>query len=52
MNFLSIFAKNGQSNLVFGLVLFLESKGPYLLDECMLWSNIYENPLANCKASS
>ena len=30
-NFLSIFAKNGQSNLVLVLVLVLESKGPYLL---------------------
>ena len=29
-NFLSIFAKNGQSNLVLVLVLVLESKGPYL----------------------
>ena len=28
-NFLSIFAKNGQSNLVLVLVLVLESKGPY-----------------------
>ena len=29
-NFLSIFAKNGHSNLVLVLVLVLESKGPYL----------------------
>ena len=28
-NFLSSFAKNGQSNLVLVLVLVLESKGPY-----------------------
>ena len=28
-NFLSIFAKNGQPNLVLILVLVLESKGPY-----------------------
>ena len=28
-NFLSIFAKNGQLNLVLVLVLVLESKGPY-----------------------
>ena len=28
-NFLSIFAKNGQSNLVLVLVLVLESEGPY-----------------------
>ena len=28
-NFLSIFAKNGQSNLVLVFVLVLESKGPY-----------------------
>ena len=29
MNFLCIFAKNGQSNLVFVLVLLLEPKCPY-----------------------
>ena len=28
-NFLSIFAKNGQSNLIHVLILVLESKGPY-----------------------
>ena len=49
---MSIFGKNGQSNLVLVLVLVVESKGPYILDECTLWSNIYENPLANCKTSS
>ena len=32
-NFLNIFAKNGQSNLVLILVLVLESKGPYYIVE-------------------
>ena len=31
-NFLSIFAKDGRSNLVLVLVLVLESKGPYCKD--------------------
>ena len=47
-NFLSIFAKNGQSNLVLVLVLVLESKGPYYVTRKQkLCYARYEKPLKN-----